>query len=74
MSLTYNKNKSGPNINLWGTPQVKFPWSENFLSILTLQVLSDEYDSNHKITFSENPKHRIVCVNYLISVCELCDK
>ena len=56
MSLTYNKNKSGPNKDPWGTPQVRFPGSENFLSILTLKVLPDKYDSNH-ITFSENPMH-----------------
>ena len=56
MSLTYNKNKSGPNIDPWGTPQIRFPGSEN-LSILTLQVLPDKYDSNHEIAFSENPMH-----------------
>ena len=59
MSLTYNKNKSGPNIDPWGTPQVRFPGSENFLSILTLKVFPDKYDSNHEITFSENPMHSI---------------
>ena len=49
MSLTYNKNKSGPNIDPWRKPQVRFPESENFLSILTLTVLPDKYDSNHEI-------------------------
>ena len=51
MSLTYNKNKSGPDKDPWGTPQVRFPGSENFLSILTLKVLPDKYDSNYEITF-----------------------
>ena len=55
----YNKNKSGPNIDPWGTPQVRFPASENFLSILTLKVPSDKYNSNYEITFSENPMHPI---------------
>ena len=59
MSLAYNKNKSGPNIDPWGMPQVRFPGSENLLSILTLKVLPDKYDSNHEITFSENPMHSI---------------
>ena len=59
MSLTYNKNKSGANIDPWGTPQVRFIGSENFLSILTLKVLPHKYDSNHEITFSENPMHPI---------------
>ena len=59
MLLAYNKNKSGPNIDPWGMPQVRFPGSENFLSILTLKVLPDKYDSNHEITFSENPMHSI---------------
>ena len=51
----YNKNKSGPNIDPWGTSQVRFPGSENFLS--TVKVLPDKYDSNHEIT--ENPVHPI---------------
>ena len=55
MSLTYNKNKIGPNIDPWGKPQ--FPGSDNFLSILTLKVLPGKYNSNHEITFSENPMH-----------------
>ena len=55
----YNKNKSGPNIDPWGMLQVRFPGSQNFLSILTLKVLPDKYDSNHEITFSENPMHPI---------------
>ena len=55
--LHYNKNKSASNIDPWGTPQVRFPGSENFLSILTLKVLPDKYDSNHEITFSENPMY-----------------
>ena len=59
MSLTYNKNKSGPNIDPWGTLQVRFPGSQNFLSILTLKVLPDKYDSNHEITLSKNPMHPI---------------
>ena len=59
MSFTYNKNKSGPNIDPWGTPQVRFHGSENFLSILTLKALPDRYDSNREITFSENPMHPI---------------
>ena len=59
MPLRYNKNKSGPNIDPSGTPQVRFPGSENCLSILTLKVFPDKYDSNHEITFSENPMHPI---------------
>ena len=47
----------GPHVDPWGTPQVRFPESEIFLSILTLKVLPDKYDSNHKITLSENPMH-----------------
>ena len=57
--LTYNKNKSGPNINTWETPQLKFTRSKNFLSIMTLKVLLDKYYLNHEITFSENPVHPI---------------
>ena len=30
MSLTYSKNRNGPNIDPWGTLQVRFPRSENF--------------------------------------------
>ena len=52
MLFTYNKNKNGPNIDPWGTPQVRFPGSKNFLSISTLKILPDKYDSNHEITFS----------------------
>ena len=48
MSLTYSKIKSGPNIDPWEMPQVRFPESENFLSILTLKVFPDKYDSNHE--------------------------
>ena len=59
MSLTYNKNKSEPIIDPWKTMQVRFPVFENFLSILTLKVLPDKYDSKHEITFSENPMHHI---------------
>ena len=59
MSLTYNKNKSAPNIDPWGTPQVRFPGSENFLSILTLKVLPDKYNSNYEVSFSKNPMHHI---------------
>ena len=57
MSFTYSKSKMGPHVDPWGTPQVRFPGSEIFLSILTLKVLPDKYDSNHKITLSENPMH-----------------
>ena len=59
MSLTYHKNKSEPNIDHWGTLQVRFPGSENFLPILTLKVLPEKCDANHEITFSENPMHPI---------------
>ena len=59
MSLTYNKNKSGPNIDPWGTLQVRFSVSENFLSILALEVLPDKDNSSHEFTFSENPMHPI---------------
>ena len=55
MSFEYNKNKSRPNIDSWGTPQVRFPRSENFLSILTLKLFPDKYASNHEINLSENP-------------------
>ena len=60
MSFTYNKNKSGPDIGPWGTPQVRFPGSKNFLSILILKVLPDKWDSNHEIIFSENLMHPIL--------------
>ena len=59
MSFTYNESKSGPNIDSWGTPQVRFPGSENFLSILTLKVLPDKYDSNHENTFYDYPMNLI---------------
>ena len=61
MSLTYNKNKSGPNIDPWGTPQERFPRSKNFLSVLTLKVLPDKYDSNHEIVFFRkyNASHQV---------------
>ena len=63
MSLTYNKNKSGPNINPLGMPQVGFPGSKNFLSILTSTLLPDKYFSNHEITFFKNPMHAMIyCV------------
>ena len=71
MSLTYNKNKSGTDIDPWGTPQVRFPGSENCLSILTLKVLPDKYDSDHVITFSENPMDPIFlmgCIGFLEKV------
>ena len=59
MSVTYNKNNIGPNIYPWGTPQVIFSQSENFLSILNLKDLPHKYDSNHEITFAKNPKHHV---------------
>ena len=59
MSLTYNKSKSGPNIDPWGSPQVRFPGFQNFLSILTLKVHPDKHDSNQEITFFETPMHPI---------------
>ena len=34
--IIYNKNKSGPIKDPWGTPQVRFLGSEIFLSILTV--------------------------------------
>ena len=40
--------------------QVRFPGSENFLSMLTLKVLPDKYDSNHEIIFFENLLHPIL--------------
>ena len=57
MLFTYNKNKSGANIDPWGTLLVRFPGSENFLSILTLKILPDKYDSNHQTVFSKNSMH-----------------
>ena len=56
-------------------PQVRFPGSENFSSILTLKVLPDKYDSNHQITFSENPMypffsgvfHDLLCQKLFVS-------
>ena len=30
MPLTYNKNKSGPNTDSWGTPHVRFPGYDKF--------------------------------------------
>ena len=39
MTFTYDKSKSRANIDPSGTPQVRFPGSENFLPILTLKVL-----------------------------------
>ena len=68
MSFTYNKNKSRPNIDPWGTPQVTFPGSENFLSMLILKVLPDKYDSSHEITFSKNPMHPIFSRSILWSI------
>ena len=59
MSLTYNKNKSGPNMDLWGTLQARFSVSENFLSIFTLKFLPDIYDPNHETAISETPMHPI---------------
>ena len=59
MSLTCNKNKSGSNIDRSEKPQVRFPESENFLSILTLKFLPDKCDPNHEITF---PK--IQCIRF----------
>ena len=42
-----------------GNAASKIFWVWDFLSILTLKVLPDKYDSNHEITFSENPMHPI---------------
>ena len=39
--------------------QVRCLGSENFLSVLTLKISPDKYDSNLEITFSENPMHPI---------------
>ena len=47
------------NKDPWGTLQVRFPGSENFVLVLTLKVLPGKYDSNHEITFSENPMRPI---------------
>ena len=44
-------------------PQVRFPGSKNFLPILTFKILLNKFDSSHKITFSEKPKHPIGCVD-----------
>ena len=45
---------------------VRFPGSENFLSILTLKALPNKYDSNYEITFSENPMHPIFLKSIII--------
>lgn len=39
--------------------QVRCLGSENLLSVLTLKISPDKYDSNLEITFSENPMHPI---------------
>ena len=57
MLFTYNKNKSGYNIDPSGMPQIKFLGPENFSSILSLKVLHDKWNSNHEIIFSKNPMH-----------------
>ena len=69
MSLKYNKNKSGPNIDPWGMPQVRFPGSQNFLSILTLKVLPDKYDSNHENTFFQKSNASISFKKYFTIYC-----
>ena len=71
----YNRNESGPNIDPWEMPQVRFPGAENCLTILTLKVLPDKYDSHHEFTFHQNPMHPIYCVpctSHIQNLCLLC--
>ena len=78
----YNRNESGPNIDPWEMPQVRFPGSENCLTILTLQVLPDKYDSHHEFTFHQNPMHPIFntyftiycvpCTSHIQNLCLFC--
>ena len=53
ISLTYSKNRSGPKIDPWGTPQEILDKSEKWLFMLTLNARSDKYDLNHATVFSE---------------------
>ena len=45
-NLQLSKNKSGSNIDPWRSLQVTFPWSKDFLSILSLKV-EIEPEINH---------------------------
>ena len=50
-------------------PQVRFPGSETFLSILTLKVLPDKYDSNHENTFFQRSNASISFKMYFMIYC-----
>ena len=59
MSSTCSKNRSGPNTDPWGTPQVRFPGSQNFFISINFKVFPEKFDPNYEITFLENPVHPI---------------
>ena len=64
ISLTYSKNKSGPKIDPWGTPQEILDKYDKWLLILTLNAQSDKYDLNHATVFSEKLIEVIYCINF----------
>ena len=55
MSLTNSKNRSGPKIDPWGTPQQILDKSEKWLFMLTLNARSVKYYLNHATVLSEKP-------------------
>ena len=50
-----SKNRNGPKIDPWGTPQLILDKSEKWLFMLTLNARSDKDDLNHVTLFSVKP-------------------
>ena len=56
MSLTYTRNKSGPRIDPWGTPQVTFWKGDKVPPISTGCLRFVKYEWNHSLEHVSKPK------------------